>query len=82
MWPGGVQPKTAPPAVRWRDGHVSIESPTEGSAVAYQVDGRGYRTGHWFLYAGPFAARSGTSLTAVANRVGYAPSPAVSFLVP
>lgn len=82
MWPGGVQPTTAAPAIAWRDGRVAIEVPTEGSAVAYQVDGRGLRAGHWLLYTGPFEARSGAVVTAAANRLGYAPSPPVTFVVP
>ncbi len=41
MWPGGVQPRTAAPAIAWHDGRVAIECPTAGSAIAYQVDGRG-----------------------------------------
>jgi arylsulfatase A-like enzyme len=82
MWPGGVQPKTATPVVAWRDGLVSIECPTEGSAIAYQMDGRGFRPSHWLLYTGPFEARSGAVITATANRVGYAPSPPVTFVVP
>jgi uncharacterized protein (TIGR02145 family) len=82
MWPGGVQPKTAAPAIAWRDGRVAIECPTEGSAIAYQVDGRGFRPGHWLLYTGPFQARSGAAITATANRVGWAPSADVRFVVP
>jgi hypothetical protein len=50
--------------------------------VAYQVDGRGLRPGHWRLYTGPFAARSGSVVTATANRVGWAPSGEVRFVVP
>jgi hypothetical protein len=82
LWPGGVQPKTAAPAIAWRDGRVTLECPTGGSAVAYQVDGRGLRPGHWLLYTEPFAARSGSVITATANRVGYAPSGEVRFVVP
>jgi len=82
MWPGGVQPKTAAPAIAWRDGRVTIECPTAGSAIAYQVDGRGLRPGHWLLYTGPFEARSGAVITAAANRVGFAPSPEMRFVVP
>jgi N-sulfoglucosamine sulfohydrolase len=82
MWPGRVQPKTAPPAIAWRDGRVAIACPTPGSAVAYQVDGRGLRPGHWLLYTGPFDARPGSVVTAAANRVGYAPSGEVRFVVP
>jgi hypothetical protein len=82
MWPGGVQPKTAAPAIAWRDGRVAIECPTEGSAIAYQVDGRGFRPGHWLLYTGPFQARSGAAITATANRVGWVPSADIRFVVP
>ncbi len=82
MWPGGVQPTTAPPAVSWARGQVEIESSTEGAAIAYQVDGRGYGPDHWLLYTGPFDARSGSTVTAAAIRVGYAQSGTVEFLVP
>jgi N-sulfoglucosamine sulfohydrolase len=82
MWPGGVQPETVAPAVACRDGRVAIECPTPGSAIAYQVDGRGLRPDHWLLYSGPFAANSGAVITAAANRIGYAPSPEVRFVVP
>jgi uncharacterized protein (TIGR02145 family) len=81
-WPGGVQPRAADPVVSTREGRVRIDSPTEGSAVAYQVDGRGLRPGHWLLYTGPFAARPGSVVTATANRVGWAPSGEVRFVVP
>jgi N-sulfoglucosamine sulfohydrolase len=82
MWPGGAQPTTAAPAVSWHDGRVEIECPTRGTAIAYQIDGRGYGPHHWLLYTGPFAAGHGSVVTATANRVGYAPSPEVSFAVP
>jgi arylsulfatase A-like enzyme len=82
LWPGGVQPKTSAPAIAWHGGRVTLECPTEGSAVAYQVDGRGLRLGHWLLYTEPFAASSGSVVTATANRVGYAPSAEVRFVVP
>jgi hypothetical protein len=82
MWPGGVQPETAAPAVSWTDGEVEIQSPTEGAAIAYQVDGRGYGPDHWLLYTGPFEAPSGSTVSAAAIRVGYAQSQTVDFTVP
>jgi arylsulfatase A-like enzyme len=82
MWPGLVQPTTAPPAVSWTDGQVEIECPTEGAAIAYQIDGRGVRPDHWLLYTGPFDAPSGTTVSAVAIRVGYEQSGTVEFAVP
>jgi arylsulfatase A-like enzyme len=82
MWPGGAQPVTSAPGVAWHDGRVTIDTSTDGAATAYQVDGRGLRPDHWLLYAGPFEARSGAVVTAVAHRLGYAPSAAVRFVVP
>ncbi len=82
MWPGGVQPKTAAPAFSWHDGTVEIECTTEGAAIAYQVDGRGYGPDHWLLYKGPFAARSGSTISATAIRIGYTQSGTVEFTVP
>jgi hypothetical protein len=46
------------------------------------VDGRGFHPDHWLLYTEPFDARPGAVVTAVANRVGYAPSGEVRFTVP
>ncbi len=82
MWPGGRQPETAAPALTWRGGRVVVECPTPGAAIAYQLDGRGLRPDHWLLYTGPLEARPGAVVTAVANRVGFAPSPTVRFVVP
>jgi arylsulfatase A-like enzyme len=82
MWPGGVQPKTAAPAFSWRDGRVEIECPTEGAAIAYQIDGRGHGPEHWFLYTAPFDAPPGSAVTATAIRVGYTQSGTVEFTVP
>jgi hypothetical protein len=82
MWPGGVQPKTAAPAISWAAGRVEIDGPTEGAAIAYQVDGRGYGPDRWLLYTGPFEASSGSTISATAIRVGYAQSGTVDFAVP
>jgi len=82
MWPDGVQPATAAPLVAWREGRVELDCPTPGAAVAFQVDGRGFGPDHWRLYTEPFEAPSRSVVTAVAIRVGYAQSAAVSFTVP
>ncbi len=82
MWPGGAQPTTAAPSLTWRDGRVAIECATAGAATAYQVDGQGLRPDHWLLYTGPIEARPGAVVTAVAHRLGYAPSGTVRFAVP
>jgi N-sulfoglucosamine sulfohydrolase len=81
MWPGGKQPTTAAPVVKAKDGRVTITCPTEGAAMAYQIDGRGLRPDHWLLYSGPFDAQAGARVTAVAIRVGYQQSQATELIV-
>ncbi len=82
LWPGRRPAEDGRADDRLAGRAVTLECPTEGSAIAYQVDGRGFRPGHWLLYTGPFAARSGAVVTAAANRVGFAPSGEVRFVVP
>jgi hypothetical protein len=82
MWPGGVQPTTAAPAVSWTEGKIAIQCPTEGAAIAYQVDGEGYGPDHWLFYTGPFEAPAGSTVSATAIRVGYVQSGTVEFTVP
>jgi arylsulfatase A-like enzyme len=82
MWPDGTQPRTAAPAISWRESRVVIDAPTAGAAVAYQVDGRGLRPDHWLLYTGPFEARPGARVAAIAHRLGYEPSATSRFTVP
>ena len=82
LWPGRVQPKTAAPAIAWQDGGSpssarprARRSPTRwtGGASAPATGGstRG-RSRH----------ASGAVVTAAANRVGFAPSGEVRFVVP
>lgn len=82
MWPGGVQPRTAVPGVSWTNGKVEISCSTEGAAIAYQIDGRGFGPDHWLLYTSSFGAASGSVVSATAIRVGYAQSGTVEFTVP
>jgi hypothetical protein len=82
MWPGGVQPTTAVPAVSWHDGRLEMACPKKGAAIAYQIDGRGYGFDRWLLYTAPFDAASESVVTATAIRIGYAPSARVRFTVP
>ena len=48
---GGVQPKTAAPAIAWRDGRVAIE-PDPGLGDRLPGGRPGSAPGHWLLYSG------------------------------
>ncbi|MGH0036382.1 MAG: sulfatase family protein [Myxococcota bacterium] len=68
MWPGGVQPVTAPPSIRRREERVELACATPGASIEYRIG-----EGPWRVYAGPFEA-DGARVTARAVRYGYAPS--------
>ena len=82
MWPGGIQPGSAVPEISLDEGKVTLSCSTEGASVVYQLDGEGYRPGHWFLYTGPFQAEPGNKVRALAHRIGYTESEAASMTVP
>lgn len=78
MWPGGVQPATAPPRLT-RDGNrLILSSPTEGSSIAY---GRSLDTLDR-VATGSVAVRAGDARFARAVRYGYSPSAIVELAPP
>jgi arylsulfatase A-like enzyme len=74
MWPEGKQPKTQNPQFKVENGMVYINSATKGASIGYQVNGEGMNKIHWFLYAEPFEATKGDTITAIAHRIGYKPA--------
>ena len=72
LWPGGDQPTTATPTITRDGGRVRIESETAGASVGYQLPG----DAAWRVYSEPFAANG--PVTAVAHRIGWEPSRAVT----
>jgi hypothetical protein len=85
MWPGGVQPETAPPyivprralgAPERRDAieiaepmEVVIYVPTQGASIGYTTDVG--PTPKWRLYTGPISVSGPMTLRAKAIRYGY-----------
>lgn len=73
IWPGGVQPETAAPEIRFDAGHAALASATDGASIGYTIDGSGGRS-DWRLYTGPFPVEPGQEVEAKAVRYGYAES--------
>ena len=73
MYNGNEQPQTAAPTVRPGDA-VTLNCPTEGASIAYQLDGEE----RWQLYHQPVRIPAGRTLRAKAIRYGYAESAVVS----
>jgi arylsulfatase A-like enzyme len=82
FWPGGVQPRTPPPALRPAGGsfaapvEVAIEEPVAGASIAYTFE-EGERP-HWLLYAEPIPIASTATLRVRAIRYGWAESEEVA----
>jgi arylsulfatase A-like enzyme len=76
--PEGKQQVVEKPVIIQQDNRVQIFCPTEGSSIAYQVNGKGYNEKHWLLYTGPVKLKSGDKIEAIATRAGYKQSEPVS----
>lgn len=59
---------------------VTLQERTEGSSIAYRVsrDAGPPSEQRWLLYSAPVVLKAGETVEAVAQRLGYAPSPAVT----
>ena len=86
FWPGGNQPRTAPPVHRVERSpggglRVHLDSATQGASIGFRRNGRG-SVSEWDLYGTPFAVVPGDEVEAKAIRYGYGESDAVLFGVP
>lgn len=78
IWPGRVQPKTAPPASRpTRDG-LALTSATTGASIGWRLAGETA----WRLYSAPIRLAPGAVVEAKAIRYGYAESPTARLTAP
>lgn len=72
LWDGQtVQPKTAKPVVKIKNGRVHIDCETEGASVGYKIIDRGYEPASWEIYSGPFELPEGAMVQVTAHRIGY-----------
>lgn len=62
----GSLEETAAPVIQVAEGRVQLACTTVGASLGYRIDG-----GPWQLYTGPFAARSGSTVSAKAVRYGW-----------
>ena len=73
MWPGGVQPVTAPPTVNANGSELTIRCATPGASIAYQQVGER----RWHIYTQPLPLVASDSLRVKAVRYGYQESEVV-----
>lgn len=67
MYGGDAQPQTAPPVITASASGVTLNYPTGGASIAYQLDGEE----RWRLANGPIAVPTGRTLRAKAIQYGY-----------
>ncbi len=94
MWPGGVQPETAPPYFVSRTSteaparglslsdtgqEVVLYVPTQGASIGYTTEEG--PTARWQLYSGPIHIQAPATLRAKAIRYGYKESPEAQLTV-
>ncbi|MDF9827368.1 N-sulfoglucosamine sulfohydrolase [Ereboglobus sp. PH5-10] len=79
LWPGGEQPRVADPVFTRAKRKLTIECPTPGASIAYQINGEGLARGHWKLYTGPLTIKNGDKVTAVCTRIGYKPTGEIAY---
>ncbi len=83
IWPNMVQPATAAPILGTEGEAVTLSSDTEGASIGYQLLLEGEVLGPvWQVYFGPIFLAEHVSLSAIAHRLGYAPSDTVTFRIP
>ena len=87
MYPGGERETVPPPAAEklpGRNGSVKIKlsAAAEGASLAYRIRGDGAESERWLLYRQPVLLEKGRTLRAIAARLGYNDSPAVTISNP
>lgn len=70
MWPGRKQPVLHKPTCVESKRGIELKSEDEGVSFAYQINGKGLKEGHWFLYTKPIKLKQNDRLTVVSVRAG------------
>ncbi|PRY85719.1 sulfatase family protein [Mongoliibacter ruber] len=81
MWPGMVQPETAPVEFVSEDAMLGLSSKTEGASIAFQIDSE-IGGKYWSLYTEPLKLEKGQKIAARAVRIGYKTSDIGTFTNP
>lgn len=81
MWPGKEQPLTADPIFSLDGDRLRISSSTPGASIGYNIIFAGNNpTGdQWKVYTGPIVVTADTKILAIAHRIGYKRSKALSW---
>ncbi|MDX1739905.1 MAG: hypothetical protein R3178_01370, partial [Rhodothermales bacterium] len=75
FWPNRIQPVTSKVEARADGGEITLQCPTDGASIGYQILTAGEEPPDgWQVYANPLTLSEGQSVRAIAHRLGFAPS--------
>jgi arylsulfatase A-like enzyme len=76
FWPDWERPMATPPTADVLEGKVHLHSETDGASIGYRrADDP---EGRWRVYTEPLVLEEGETITAIADRIGFAASNVVS----
>ena len=82
FWPNREQPRTEAPTVRIEQERVVLTSETPGASLGYRIARDDVSAQGWRNYTEPLDLPSGTTLEAIAHRLGFFPSDGVIYTRP
>jgi arylsulfatase A-like enzyme len=72
LWPNGVQPQVETPIFIQKNGILKFKTPTKGTSIVYQLNGKGNNSQHWILYNdNGIKVKAGDTIAIIASRLGY-----------
>ena len=71
MKPGGKTPQVEPPVARIGGGKITFRSPTEAASIVYRIRGPSQEWGDWQLQTKSVAVAPGSTIQALACRIGW-----------
>ncbi|TCO06058.1 sulfatase family protein [Natronoflexus pectinivorans] len=71
FYPHNEQQVVKKPRFEMANGKLHIIAATEGSSIAYQINGQGHHPDHWFLYTEAIELSEGDLVSAIGVRAGF-----------
>ena len=70
LWPNQTRPVAVKPSVIIKDKVLTLETTQEGMTLAYRLNSASIND-PWTIYTGPVSIEDGSTVDAVADRIGY-----------
>ena len=71
FFPDGKQQVVSTPEIEQTAEGIVLHCDTPGVSFAYQINGKGYSAGHWFLYSTPIRVKKDDVVNVIGVRAGF-----------